>query len=451
MRWRLALGYSGGMALAMGWGLVACGSDGNVDGTGDTANTGSATGGGDGSGNGSGDGGTGDLLTGGVGGDGAGGDDSCAAVTQEASVVNRPVDIIIAIDNSGSMGGEISEVEVQITKNFASILDAAMPPIDYRVIMVSRFGNFNGPESICVSAPLGGIPDNDMDGHCDSIPGQPVETANFFHHSVEVSSHNALCRLLEQYDVADEFNLRPNGYRDLVRADAFKFFLVITDDGVSCSHGGTNYQDGNNVAGGTQVATDWDAAITALDPLQFGTPTDRNYVFWSIVSQQEWMKSATFPLGEPIPATEPITSAECNDSLNPNKSGGGAADPGTGYQGLSILTDGFRYPTCALEYTDMFSLMAQGVIDGAQVPCAFEIPEAPPGEELDLDSVEVVYSSAGSEVSTYDQVADETACTPSSFYIDGDDIVLCPGACTVVQADTDAKVDLRFACTNDVF
>jgi len=428
-------------ALVLAWG---CGS-GDIGGdAGSGANSGS-------SGNASGGAGgdqTSGLLTTSGGGEGQGGDSACAAVSQEADLVSRPVDIIFVIDNSGSMGDEIEDVEVQINQNFANILDSAMPAIDYRVIMVSEFGDFDGPESICVSAPLGGIPDTDMDGHCDSIPGQPVETANFFHHSVAVSSHNALCRLLEMYDSPDEDNLHPNGYQDLLREEAFKFFVVITDDGVSCSYNGTSYSDGDNVNGGNQVATDWDTALLALNPTQFGTAMERDYQFWSIISQQEYMVSGMNPLGQPVPFTEPITSALCSSSLNPNKPAGAGnpVDAGTGYQGLSILTEGYRFPTCALDYTDMFTLMAQGVIDGAQVACEFEVPEPPAGEQLDLETVTVVYTSNGTEVATYTQVADATACTPNSFYLANNTITLCPGACTTIQADENAKIDLRFDC-----
>ncbi len=434
MNLRVWLGLGAVAIWGAAVGVQGCGGSGSVEETGSGGSASNGTGSSQGGNNGTG----GDLFsTSSNGGAGSGGDDSCANVTQEATLTNRPVDIIVAIDNSGSMGGEIFEVEAQITQNFATILDNAMPAIDYRVIMVARYGSSSGPESICVSAPLGGIPDMDMDGHCDTLPAQPVETMNFFHHSVEVSSHNALCRLLEQYDVADEFNLHPNGYKDLLRQEAFKFFLVITDDGVSCSFNGNNFQDGDNVNGGTQVAADWDTAILALDPAQFGTDMNRNYVFWSIISQAPFMANGMKPYGDPVPATEPVTSSTCTP---------GAADPGTGYQGLSVLTEGFRYPTCGLEYTDIFTLMAQGVIAGSQVPCEFGIPDPPAGEELDLDTVEVIYSSNGMPVDTYTKVADANACTPTSFYIDSGNIILCPGACSVVQADENAKIDLSFDC-----
>jgi len=449
---------SGLLALGLAAAAPGCGSSGDADagGAGGDNSSGTSTAqGGSGTG--------GDLFpTTGNGGAGEGGDDSCAAVSQEADLVNRPVDIIFVIDNSGSMGDEIEEVEAQVNQNFTAILDSAVPPIDYRVILVSEFGDANPDESICISAPLGGIPDTNMDGRCDSVPGQPVETSNFFHYSVRVESHDALCILLDQYEAPfaynppwgaigpDQHNVHPTGWKSLLRQEAFKFITVISDDGVNCDPTGsfTNplYNDANTVAGGNAVAQAWDAALLAMDPAQFGTEMERNYTFWSIISEQEFMQDGMNPFGLPIPATAPVNTAECDPNLNPMENGGNPVDPGTGYQALSILTDGYRYPTCALDYTDIFQLMAVGVIDGAQVSCEFEVPDPPAGEELDLETVEVVYSSNGMEVATYGQVGGVGACTPNSFYIEDDLIKLCPGACSVIQADEEAKIDLRFDC-----
>ena len=165
-----------GLALVASY--AGCGgADENNDGIGSGSGAGTASGGAGGEG--------GNVFGTGVGG-GTGGDDSCASVEQEATLNSRPVDIIVAIDNSGSMGGEIEEVEVQMAKTFASILDGAVPAIDYRVIMVADHGSFNG-SSICISQPLGLPADADNDGHCDVIPNEPSDNPpKFFHHSRDV-------------------------------------------------------------------------------------------------------------------------------------------------------------------------------------------------------------------------------------------------------------------------
>ncbi len=374
------------------------------------------------------------------GGGGAGGDDSCVQDSSDATLVNQPVDIVFVIDNSGSMTAEIIEVEEQINSNFAAIIDGATPAIDYRVIMVSSFGD-SGNQEICVAAPLGGIPDTDADGHCDSIPGAPVNTAKFFHHDANISSHDALCELISQLTIGDPHGLQPTGYEAVLRPEAFKFFAVITDDNVGCD----SFDDGDSVAGGQAVADAWDVALRAASPAQFGADAaTRRYSFWSIVAMAPYMPSMADPYGSPHPpdtTVAPIVTAECTPS---------AVNPGTGYQALSVLTGGYRFPTCGLDYTDLFTLMAQGVIQGAAASCEFDIPEPPQGEMLDLTTVQVRYTSGAGAVTTFDQVATLADCNASAFYIEGDKIKLCPETCAIVQADDGAEIDVLYGCAIDV-
>ncbi len=430
------------------FGILGCGAAavlvsfaGCGDSTGDSTSTGTAQGGSNSGGHGSGNSG-GDIFS--TGGGNQGGEAPCAQQSEEATLVSQPVDIVFIIDNSGSMAAEIEEVEEQINANFATIIDAAMPAVDYRVIMLSDFGA-SSSRRICVAAPLGGIPDADMDGHCDTIPSQPVNTAKFFHHSVNIGSHDALCKFINNFATADEYNLQPSGFGSVLRDNAFKFIVVITDDGVSCSTGSATYTDSNQVAQGDTVAQQWDSAVLALSPVHFGADTmNRRYSFWSIVALAPYMPTGMKPYGDPHPpdaTVAPSITGECTP---------GAEDPGTGYQSLSIMTGGYRYPTCGLDYTDIFTLMAQGVIAGAQVPCEFDIPDPGMGQTIDLDTIEVKYSSMGTPVGTFTQVPTSADCTPTSFYIDMNKIVLCPDACTTVQTDPDAKIDIAYGCEIDI-
>lgn len=91
--------------------------------------------------------------------------------------------------------------------------------------------------------------------------------------------------------------------------------------------------------------------------------------------------------------------------------------------------------------------MAQGVIQGASAACEFAVPEPPEGEELNLDTVVVKYSSAGQLVETFAQVPTAAECDDSSFYIEADTIHLCPEACAIVQSDEDAEIDVLYGCS----
>ncbi|HNS98801.1 MAG TPA: hypothetical protein PLJ27_24075 [Polyangiaceae bacterium] len=405
-------------------------SDGGADSSDGTGGTGGAGGS-------AGTGGTGGGILNTDSGNDQGTEEACVQQSVEATIEHRPIDIIFVIDNSGSMSAEIEEVEAQINANFASIIDSAVPAIDYRVVMLSRYGAFSS-RKICVAEPLGGAKDDNQDGHCDApLPNEPINTSKFFHHSMSIGSYNAFCQLLAGFSAADEFKLQPNGYGEILRPEAFKFITVITDDRVNCPP----FDDLNTENGGKAAAQAFDKALRELSPEHFGkSENERNYSFWSIVAMAPYEPTAAKPNGSPHPPDEslsPVTTEKCKPS---------AVNPGTGYQALSIMTGGYRFPTCGLDYTEMFQLMAEGVVKGSEVPCEFMIPEPPPGETLDLNTVEVAYKSNGTLVEVFNKVASEEECDSSSFLIDGERIVLCPQACDVVQADADAKIDILFGC-----
>ncbi|MEZ4452770.1 MAG: hypothetical protein R3B09_25135 [Nannocystaceae bacterium] len=354
---------------------------------------------------------------------------ACGEQAYDAMLEILPVDIIIAIDNSGSMGQEIVGVQNNINQNFAQIIENS--GIDYRVIMVTRHGKANPDESVCIEAPLSGIPM----GGCANPPTQPVfNPGKFYHYSIEVASNNALCLLGTSYNgtTKDVFNLEPNGWQTWLRLEALKVFVVITDDRVNCSWNGT-MNDANTVAAGNTVATQWEQKIETLAPEHFGTdPQNRNFQFYSIVGM-----AFNNPQDKAWTPKDAIQTAKCNT----------AANPGTGYQALSNNTEVIRFPLCdTTSYDVIFQAIADGVIKGAKIVCDFPIPEPPMGKTLDLDSIKVEYTPGMGVPQVFDQVPSVDMCTPTSFYIDGGEVHLCPDACTAVQSDKDANIQLKFAC-----
>ena len=61
---------------------------------------------------------------------------ACVRSNEQATLVKLPVDIILLLDNSGSMSDELEAVEANINRNFAEIL--AESGVDYRMILISR-------------------------------------------------------------------------------------------------------------------------------------------------------------------------------------------------------------------------------------------------------------------------------------------------------------------------
>lgn len=347
---------------------------------------------------------------------------ACGEQEFEAMLEVSPVDIIIVIDNSGSMSAEIEGVQNNINANFADILGSS--GLDYRVILVSQFGSLDS-QDVCIEAPLGGIPQ----GGCADPPNLPVNGDRFFHYSETIGSHNPTCKLLDTFATPDDNNFAPTGWQEWLRPEAFKTFIVLTDDGVAC----TGFDDNDNVNDGISTAANFDSALLALSELHFGTAEERNYAWYSIVAM-----GYNDPATAPWLPTDPVISSECET----------ASGPGTGYQALSVLTDALRFPLCdTTSYNVVFQAIAEGVIKGAKVACSFPVPDAPSGQTIDLSTVLVEYSVGGmGEPIVFTQVPSLAECNASSFYIEGDTVYLCPAACDVVQDDVDAKIDIAFAC-----
>lgn len=340
-------------------------------------------------------------------------DEGCSSVSAEASLVIVPVDIIFVIDNSGSMGGEILAVEANINQNFAQIIGASN--LDYRIIMISHHGNAVPSESICIEQPLSGH-------SCSPVPSQPTNTATFFHYSVEVGSHNSFERILSTYNSPDEHNLAPNGWSDWLRTDAYKVFIEITDD------------DSN------MDANDFENALLALTPAQFGDTTETRYIWHSIIGLNE-----NSPATDPWLPADPIQTGLCNN-------GGGSESSAPEYQALSRDTGGLRFPICEFANFDVvFQAVATGVIEGLALPCSYEPGQPPEGQILDLDRVVIVYTpGGGADPQSLVRVDDESQCVPDGFYVENDLVVLCPDACDMVSADEEGGIRVHAACETGV-
>lgn len=464
------------------------------DGDGDTPGDGDGDGDGDisiGDGDGDGDGDTGDGDTGdgdgdtGLGGSFSpewdypddvtfdytpitGGGETCGSVSGTPESVSRPIDIIFIIDNSGSMQNEIEEVEENVYSNFVNIIEASEIDIDYRVIMISRYGNSSGGAvggsdyQVCIPTPLG--------GHDCVNPNSkmPVNGPRFFHYSADIESTDGLCVLLESYDEPDEFDpdnnplndggirntwspLAPSGWQQWLREGAFKTFVMITDDNVHCDtddlfvdgslqqNFDVRMRDNNSNTDASTVATTFDTALLSLSATQFGTAMERNYVFHSIVGLNE-----NNPATDPWAPTDAMVGSTC-DSGPPGR--------GAGYQALSRLTGGLRYPICAVDgggdFDPIFDEIAQGVIESAAIPCEYDFPTV--DGIINPDNIVVNYtpSGGGSEV-TFNRVTDMAACTAGNDYYFDDNttptkLFLCGSACTTVQNDG-GDLELDFGC-----
>lgn len=371
---------------------------------------------------------------------------SCAALAESATSSFRPIDVVFLIDNSGSMSDEIAAVERSIDRDFAQIMEAS--GLDYRVVMVSRYGGAGSvgqsENPICVDRPLSG-------GGCDGASNAPVNTQRFFHYSANVQSKDGWCVLLGSYDQPDEYGdvprpgwkpLAAKGWREFLRPQAFKIFVAIGDDEVDCRLGSRSFSDHSTASGGEVAAQSFDAALLALSPEQFGSSRQRNYVWHSIVGMKGYSgESAMWP------ASAPMETRLCGPS---------AQAPGTGYQALSRLSHGLRYPSCDSAHLDaVFETVAHGIVGAARIACHWQIPAPPQGQHFEPGLVNVRYTpSSGRAPLNIGYVGAASQCRASGgWYYDDPasprNLVACPSTCATLQQDLAARVDVLFGCATD--
>ncbi|MBI4705297.1 MAG: hypothetical protein HY744_29680 [Deltaproteobacteria bacterium] len=415
-----------------------------------------------------GNGGTGGETTssgGDIGFDSGPGDDSgidkdaaCGSETVAATMAPKPVDIIFVIDNSGSMTPQILGVQNNINAKFADII--AKSGVDYRVIMLAQHGQADGEgqqfQSVCIEAPLSSVPP----GSCENPPPTPgINPPRFFHYSVEIGSHDAWCQIINTYAIADKFFLAQTGWREWLRHGAFKVLVVLTDDGVGpCAAAGKNFLDGDQSAAGKFAAESFDPALLKLDPEQFGVEKKRNYRWHSIIGIAAHPSN---PWGVWMPSDE-VAEVRCSpdpedDCSLKNPPPGCTPGPGTGYQWLSKMTGGLRFPLCDPSHFDVvFDEIAQGVIEGALVPCQLNYPQPAGGKKVVRASIKIEYAPGdGSAPIDIEQVPGPDKCGENKFYIDDmgtpqdekdDLLMLCDETCAVVGADKKAKISIFYLC-----
>jgi len=330
--------------------------------------------------------------------------DSCAALSERAQNERRPADIIIAVDNSGSMDEEIAFVREQLNAFSQQITDAG---IDARIILISAAMQAAGTtmampswfdddddqdNGICIAAPLGS-------GACPGDTSLP----RYLHVPEEVGSHDALDMFVSTYPQ----------YQAQLRPNASKTFVVVTDDDAE-DRDDDNDEGGGSTAAPRDMAAWFTEQVGALPGGQFPSFTFSGIYCFS----------------------------ECPD----------AAAVGTVYEQLVQQTSGVRGDLCEQNFAPVFDALAKAVISTSGLECSWAIPAAPSGESFDRDRVNVQYSVAGKGAQSLLRVADAAACVDRSgwHYDDAGNptrIVACASTCGELQQDPAAQVDVLFGCS----
>lgn len=352
---------------------------------------------------------------------------SPACVISEGNVqyVRQPVDIILLLDNSGSMEDELEAVEANINVSFASVLNDSN--VDYHLILISRHRQEARDESeeastsICVTTPLSGLVS------CDEAE-KPVFSNSFFQYSTKLESTDSFDVAIDTYEAPfdsereEKFEQAPQGWSAWLRPQAKKVFLEMTDDNED------------------MPIDDFVSSLVTMAPQHFGAdPANPAFVFHSIIGLAE----------KPVPTEayapdEPVQPELCDGNDNE------VTNAGESYQELSIRTGGLRFPLCQFgAYDVVFQRIADDVVQRAAA-CDFPFPPPPAGLELDLDRVAIRYTPGDGDESDFKQAPEFADCQADAFYIANDRLNLCPETCTAVRNDPLASVKALFTCRSQL-
>lgn len=161
----------------------------------------------------------------------------CAAVSDTAQVGIQPADILVVVDNSGSMQFEAQAVQNNMNAFSSQIF---LANIDAHVALISS--DSTDDEGICFPTPLGS-------GSCPDDTNLP----SYLHVVDGVGSNDGLQKILDRY--AD--------WSSIFRPTASKHIILVSDDDSSLS------------------AEAFDQAFRALDP------SLEDYVFHAIASPED--------------------------------------------------------------------------------------------------------------------------------------------------------------------
>ncbi len=308
-------------------------------------------------------------------------DSACAAEVVVGK--KRPIDIIWAVDTSGSMGQEIAQIKANLNTQFADVLGAS--GLDYQVIMIANKGT--GGFQVCAAPPLGGF-------NCGANPPlyHPINQT--------VASSNALSLILSTYDNA---NVALN-WSKLLRPSAVKVFIVVTDDNSSLS------------------GVSFDTQLLAKMPVgMFGTAAARDYVLHGIIGVSVGNPAVKCPSAVNIGAQYQVVA---------NLTGGKSfpvcdADYSPIFNEIATGIVG----DLACELT-MPAPGGGGAIDPANVALSYTPSNAAAvGLSHVLDA-----ASCNGDGWYYDNNASPTK------------LLLCPTTCATVKADPGGKLDILVGC-----
>ena len=317
---------------------------------------------------------------------------TCACVEETAKNTRLPVDIIFAVDSSGSMQVARNKIQSGLS-GLADIIEEA--GIDTHIVLLAAtsVGDEGAIDAIawCVPKPLGsgecgGGTVGSATGNPLGGPGKDSNEPTFLHLNVPFGMSQAASTLLNQYPA----------YKHVLREKAQKQFVAVEDF--------------------------W----TFLTPKAF---QNRLSSMDPPVNEGDWTFNAVHTN---IPGN--------NNYTNLVKTTGG-------YEGW--------LNQAAKAFDELLKTIADNVVDTTPLACEWTIPPAPEGESFDKDKVNVRFTSSKGKVTEYKKVTSEDNCKDRQgwFYDHEKDpkkVLVCPATCEKIQKDTKGKINIIMGCATVV-
>jgi hypothetical protein len=311
----------------------------------------------------------------------------CAPRVAPATGIPSALDLILAVDTSGSMAEEVAQLE-QTLNNVASYLGAAS--VRANVVVIAD-------ASLCIPAPLGS-------GACPGDEALP----DYRHVTQTVGSTNALDLILATHPQ----------WEPSLQADAARAFMVVTDD------------DADLTAGG------FTAQLEALDPRLVG------FRFYAIAADQAPdCISCSFN----CPG---CTNSCCDQAALCTPL---AASEGTVYKQLVAATGGVFRNQCEQMFVPHMDAIGQGLIAQAGIACSYTLPADPGGNPIDPAFVNVAHGPVAGPDTPLAYATDAAGCAAvDGWYFDDPAqptaITLCPDACTMAAMTPGWEVRVAYGC-----
>ena len=346
--------------------------------------------------------------------------DECAAVSESAENTREPADILFVIDNSRSLFDEIEMVRANMNAFSERIMNSGIDP---RIVMVSclpgNCGNKGGVSyGICIDPPLG------VDGGCEYVSDTPdTDDPNelltddnnpprYLHLSTRVPSMKGLEWLVTTYE--DNNGLTESGWHDMLRQNAAKHVVVVSDDGDETT------------------AAEFDEAFRSLSPVL------ENYQFHGIFA---------YGAKDLVDADDPCAIYAAPSSPD--------AEPPIlwdTYSALVEMTGGVSGDLCEQNFNPVFEALGSSVIASSRINCEWDIPAPPTGMAMDPALVNVAFSSETTSEYIVGNILSATDCevVNNGWYYDEPGaptkIRVCPDTCERFQSQSNAHLNIQFGC-----